>query len=62
METFDAAPVCVGIFLEILSVIILASIWKKRKKEKGAESYEKFATFEEQRQAEVREIMKKNSK
>ena len=62
MENFNAALVCVGIFLELLFFIIVVSIWKERKKEKGAESYEKFATFEEQRQAEVREIMKKNSK
>jgi hypothetical protein len=62
MEIIYFVLVCLGVFLDVLLFSYFASIWKKRKKEKGAESYEKFATFEEQRQAEVREIMKKNSK
>ena len=55
------ALVCFGfVLVGLLNIIIAAS--KKRKHEQVPESYEKFVTLEDERQAEAREIMLKHPK
>jgi hypothetical protein len=55
------ALVCLGfVLVGLLNIIIAAS--KKRKHEQAPESYEKFVSLEEERQAEARDIILKHPK